>query len=82
MKIIDKINNYINEPDYKIIVTNKYINIINYQEILDFNSTRISIKYQNGITIINGKNLVVSKMIEDEILVLGEFYSINFKGET
>lgn len=82
MKIIDKINNYINEIDYKITITDNYINIINYIEILDFNSTRISIRHNNGITNIIGTDLVVSKMVEDEILITGKFTTINLKGET
>lgn len=82
MKILDKINNYVNELDYKIVITNKYINIVNYKEILDFNSSRISIRSKEGITIIEGKELVVSKMLEDEILITGIFNSVNLKGET
>lgn len=81
MKILDKINNYINELDYKIIITDKYINIVNYKEILDFNSSRISVKSKIGITIIEGRDLAVSKMIEDEILITGIFYSVNLKGD-
>ena len=81
MKILDKLNSYINEYEYKVIVTDKYINIINYKEIIDFNSTRISIRHNNGITIIIGTDLVVNKMIEDEILITGKFTTVNFKGE-
>ena len=82
MKILDKINNFINEIDYKVIITDSYINIINYKEILDFNSTRISIRHSKGITVIEGTDLVVSKMVEDEILITGKFNSINLKGGT
>ena len=81
MKILDKINNYINEYDYKIIITDKYINITNYKEILDFNSNKISIKSKTGITVVEGKELVISKMLEDEILIIGKFNSINLKGD-
>lgn len=82
MKILDKLNNYINENEYKIIITDSYINIINYKEILDFNSTRISVRHNKGITIISGIDLVVSKMVEDEILITGKFTAISLKGET
>ena len=82
MKILDKLNNYINDVDYKIIITDSYINIINYKEILDFNSTRISIRHDGGITSIVGTDLVVSKMVEDEILITGKFTTINLKGGT
>jgi len=81
MKILDKINNYINEYKFKIIITDKYINIINYKEIIDFNSNKISIRHNTGIISIIGTNLVVNKMIEDEILITGNFTNINLKGE-
>lgn len=76
MKIFDKLNNYINENKYKIIFSNNYVNIVNYIEILDFNSNKISIKYDNGLTIINGKDLVVSRMLEEEILIIGKIESV------
>jgi len=82
MKILNKINNYINENEFKIVVTKNYIDIVNYIEILDFNSNRISIKNSDGIIIIVGTNLVISKMVEDEILVTGEFDNVILKGET
>ena len=82
MKILDRINNYINEYDYKIIITNKFINIVNYKEIIDFDSKRISVRNNLGITIIEGKDLVISKMLDDEILITGVFYSVELKGDT
>lgn len=82
MKILYKLNNFINENEYKIIITDSYINIINYEEIVDFNSTRISVRHNKGVTIVVGNDLVVSKMVEDEILITGKFTTINLKGET
>ena len=63
MKILDRLNNYINELEYEIIITDSYINIVNYKEIVDFNSTRISVRHNSGITVIVGTNLVIIKML-------------------
>ena len=79
MKILNKLNNFINENKYKVVVTNNYVNIVNYKEILDFNSTKISIEHDNGITSIIGKNLVVSKMIEDEVLITGNIDNVSME---
>lgn len=76
MKIIDRLNNYINENKYKVVATNNYVNIVNYKEILDFNSTKISVRHEKGITSVIGKNLVVSKMLEDEVLITGNIDNI------
>lgn len=81
MKILDKFNDYISENEYKIIITDSYINIVNYIEILDFNSTKISIRHSKGVTVIEGIDLVVSKMVSDEILITGKFMCVNLKGE-
>lgn len=71
MNIRNKINKYLNDNEYKITVINDKVNINNYIEILDFNTSIISVKHSKGITKINGKDLVVSKMIDNEILVTG-----------
>lgn len=54
------------------------INIVNYIEVLDFSSKEISIKYNRGIMIINGSNLVVSKMFDDELIINGEIKSVSY----
>ena len=79
MKIINKINNYIFEKDYKIITTDKYINIVNYQEIINFSLNKIEIKCNNNIISIEGKDLIITKMIKDEVLIKGIIYNISIK---
>ena len=79
MDIRNKINNYLNDNTYKIIVFNNTVNINNYLEILDFNSNVISVKHQKGITKIKGKDLVVSKMLDNEILITGNIKEIEVK---
>ena len=71
MKLIDRIDNYLYDKEYKIIIKNNEINIVNYDEIIDFSLTQISVKYKNKKIIIEGKNLVISKMIENEVLITG-----------
>ena len=57
---------------------NNKLDIINYSKILDFSDTKISISYFNNIYIINGSNLVISKMMEEELLSTGNIESISF----
>ena len=49
MKIFDRLNNYINENNFKITIGINYVNVVNYTLVLDFNSNLVSIKYNNGI---------------------------------
>lgn len=79
MKLFNYLDRYLTDNEYKITITNNYLNIINYQEILDFSNKEIAIRHPNGITIIKGNNLVVSKMQDEELLIKGDIKSILFK---
>lgn len=79
MKIFDYLDRYLTDNLYKITITNDCLNIINYQEILDFSSKEITLRHENGITIIKGNNLVISTMMYDELLIKGDIKSILFK---
>lgn len=71
MKLIDRIDNYLCDKEYKIIIKNNKINIINYDEIIDFSLSKISVKYDKKIVTIEGTNLVISKMVDDEVMITG-----------
>ena len=79
MKLIKMMDNYINDKKYSMIYKNKKINIINYSEIIDFSSTLISVRYEDTLFHINGNNLVISKMMDNEILITGNIDNIIFK---
>jgi len=77
MKLIDRLDNYLSDKEYKIIIKENYINIVNYDEIVDFSLTKISVKYKNKIIIIEGINLSIAKMIEEEVLITGNISNIS-----
>lgn len=76
MKIFNRLDNYINEYEYKIIIMNNSIDIVNYIRIVEFTTDVIKIEGPNGITTIKGNNLVIAKMLSDEVLIVGKFSSI------
>lgn len=71
MKIFDRIDNYLVDKEYKIIIKKNYLDIINYEEVKDFSDKEIKIKYKDGITKIIGDNLVISKMLDEEVIIMG-----------
>ncbi len=71
MKKIDDLRNYILEKDPKIIILKNKINIINYKKILDITNEKIELLIEEKTIKIFGKNLVVNKMLSDEILISG-----------
>lgn len=79
MKLIRKIDDYINDRRFSMIYKNNKLNVINYSEIMDFSSKLISIRYKDKVYHIEGKNLVISRMMENEILITGEIEVITFK---
>lgn len=76
MKLISKLDRFLEDKTYEIIIKNKQLNIINYSEIIDFSISRISIRCDNNIIDVEGNNLIISRMIDDEILITGNIINI------
>ena len=79
MKLVKIIDDYINDKNYSMIYKNNRLDIINYSEIIDFSSTLISVRYEDKVYHIEGNNLVISRMMDNEILVTGDIRNITFK---
>lgn len=79
MNIINGIRSYVNDSDLKITILNNKINILNYKDIGHFDSDRIVVKIEDGEIVVKGKDLVVSKLMNEEILITGEFNNIEFR---
>ena len=78
MKFVRIIDNYVNEKKYSMIYKNNKLNIINYSEILDFSSKLISVRYNDKVYHVEGNDLVISKMMENEVLITGNISNIIF----
>lgn len=73
-----KLENYILENEFQINILSGKIDVINYIDIDHFDSNKILIKYKNGTIIIKGEDLIISKLLTDEILIIGEIKSLEF----
>ena len=67
------------EDEFKVTYFQNKINIVNYESIGHFDSNKIIIRKTGGSIIINGTNLVVSKLLNDEILINGKISNIEFR---
>lgn len=76
MKLLSKLDRYLEDKKYKIIIEESQINIINYTEIIDFTTNKISLKCINKTINVEGKNLIISKMLDDELLITGNIINI------
>lgn len=78
MKLFNKLDRYLVDNGYKVTISKGEVHIVNYVEIVDFSSNRVVVKYRDGITILSGSGLVVSKMMEDELLITGKLKSVEY----
>jgi sporulation protein YqfC len=76
MKVLSKISDYVYEKGVEIHIYKDKVNIVNYIDISDFNNNKVKVKHSDGIVTIIGQKLVVSKLINDEILISGEIKQI------
>ena len=76
MRLISKLDRYLENKNYEIILKDSSVNIINFSEIIDFSMNKISIRCDNKIINVEGKNLIISKMLDDELLVTGNISNL------
>lgn len=77
--VFTNLKNYILEDDFKMIIFDKKVDIVNYDEIDHFDDNKIIIRNKEKIVIIKGEELVISKLLEDEMLIFGKVNGIEFK---
>ena len=70
---------YINDIDFQIIYINKQLNIINYEKINYMEDEKISLSSKDGTIMIKGNSLRVKKLLDNEIMIVGNFESIEFR---
>ena len=76
---LKNIRSYILEEEFKVIIKQNKLNIINYIELIDFNDYEIKIKYIDGILLVNGSNLILKKILNEELLIEGNISKIEFR---
>ena len=74
--MFNRIKNYINDKDFKLTFYKDKLNIINYISIISLEDYRISIIIPNSRLIIKGNDLVLNKLYDNELLILGNITSI------
>ena len=55
------------------------MDIVNYSDISHFDNNKIIINYNDGSVLISGKNLVVSKLLKDELLIEGSIDKLELR---
>ena len=78
MKLFNDIRNLINEDNFKIIIYDNDIDIINYSKLINISDSLLTIKSNKKI-LIYGKNLKINKLLDNELLIMGEVDKIIYE---
>ena len=78
MNLFKDARNYIMENDLKVIYLDNKVDVINYGQIISFDNNKIILKSENKTILVVGDNLVVSKLLISEILIVGNITKIEF----
>lgn len=70
------ISNYINDKEFKFTVYDSKIHIINFKRIITLEDNYISLLSQNKKVNIKGNNLVLNKLLDNELLIKGNISNI------
>ena len=79
LKFINLIRNYIEDNEFKITILKNKVSIINYLLIKEIESDLIIIKYEDGLVYIKGEKLVITKLMNDEVLITGVINNIELR---
>lgn len=64
---------------FKVTVLKDKVNIINYDEILIFESETILVKTKEYLVKIKGEHLTINKLYNNELLIEGQIKTIEFR---
>lgn len=74
--MLRKVYEYIKDEEFRFTIFNDRIHIINYIKIASLNSDYILVESSDRKISIRGKNLVLNKLIDKEVLIVGFVNSI------
>lgn len=79
MNLMNSFRSYLLDEEFKITMIENKIDVVNYDSIGHFDSSKVMIHYKNKTLVIKGKKLVVSRLLSDEVLVTGEIKGIEIQ---
>lgn len=79
MSLIKDFRSYLLEEELKINIYMNHVNIINYVHIDHFDNNSIIVRHNKGFIHVKGENLVVTKLINTELLIEGKIKSVELK---
>lgn len=73
------LRNYIMEDDFMVNYVDNKVDVVNYLSIDHFDDDKIMIRYKEGLLVIKGEGLTISKLLKDEVLISGVIKGLEFR---
>ena len=64
---------------FKVLYVDNKVDIVNFTKIVGIDSDKMILENKDKTCLISGKDLVVSKLLVDEVLISGEINKIEFR---
>lgn len=78
MRLYDRMTDYLFERDFALKYRCNQLTILNYKDIIFFSNNLIRISYALGQVVFTGKNLVVNRLMNEELSITCMIQSIEF----
>ena len=79
--MINTISNYLYDKRFKMTVYNDSVYLVNFNRIISIEDNYLSLYSDSNKIIITGNNLVIKKILKDELLVIGRILKIEVINE-
>lgn len=79
--MLKNVYEYINDNDFRMTIFFNRVHIINYDSIKSIKNNEVIIFVNNRLIKINGNNLVLNKLLDSEVLIIGNVSSIGIVNE-
>ncbi len=79
MSFLSPLTSFIYERGLVINIYQQKVNIVNYLDIIHFDDNKVIIKHDKGLIKIEGFKLVVSKLLDNELLIKGDIKRIELE---
>ena len=76
--MLKSINKYIKDNEFSINILENFININNFLDITILESNKIVLEIPYGYLRIFGSNLIIKKLLDKEITIIGSINSLEF----
>ena len=79
--MLNKLHRYLNDEEFKFIYYENKIYITNYKRIIVLEDNYVSFQSKNKIITITGNNLILKRLVDNDMLLAGTITKIEVKND-